>query len=85
MGFTLNGITSHHATQDVRRDLHSPSLAVCVGLSGFGGWRASAAARALVAAQLHATCPRRHPELGGRVRAEETRDYWREQEASIGR
>ena len=69
--------------QDIRRDLQSPRLAICIAVAGIGGWQEKNSNRELVInAQFNAADPRRHPELGTNVRVEETRAYWREPHVS---
>ena len=69
--------------RDLRRDWESPRLAVCIAVAGIGGFEDKTSWRELViSAQFDAADPRRHPELGPNMRAEETRAYWRPQESS---
>lgn len=64
--------------KDVRREFGNPKMAVSIPVSGFDGWMQTSPRRLrIIAAQYAAANASRHPELGGHVIAEETRDFWR--------
>jgi len=64
--------------KDVRREFKNPKMAVSIPVSGFDGWMQTSPRRlGIIQAQFNAANASRHPELGGHVIAEETRDFWR--------
>ena len=68
--------------RSVRRDFNNSRLAVSVPVSGFHGWNDTDFRRQQVLQAQFAACdPKRHPEAQPAI-AEETRDFWRDQQYS---
>ena len=64
--------------KDIRKEFNNPKLAVSIPVSGFAGWAQTEPRRLkIIQAQFNAANATLHPELGGHVVAEETRDFWR--------
>lgn len=67
-----------HLIQDIREEFNNPKMAISIPVSGFDGWLQTNPRRlGIIQAQFNAANASLHPELGGHVIAEETRDFWR--------